>query len=99
MIRWIVTDDQVCFIVRLPIFRTDYQCLAFKAINVVEKREFRDFVLYGRDDVTERDLPHRTKIIELIFKAYEEEHRKLLDGFKVSKLDHCHSSASLMFPN
>jgi hypothetical protein len=80
----------VCF----PIFRTDGLCL--KAINVVEKREFRDFILYGREDVTERDLPHRTKLIELIFKAYEEEHRKLLDGFKVSKLGYCYAVTSLI---
>jgi hypothetical protein len=57
--------------------------LNHKAINVVENKEFREFILYGRDNVTERDLPHRTKLIELIFKAYEDEHRKLLDGFKV----------------
>ncbi|KAH9036032.1 hypothetical protein EDB83DRAFT_2180553, partial [Lactarius deliciosus] len=39
-------------------------------------------ILYGRNNVTERDLPHQTELIELIFKAYEDEHRKLLDGFK-----------------
>ena len=42
--------------------------------------------MYGHDDVSERDLPHWTKLIELVFKAYEDEHRKLLDGFKVSEL-------------
>jgi hypothetical protein len=41
-------------------------------------------MLYGREDVTEHDLPHGTKLIELIFKAYEEERRKSLDDFKVS---------------
>jgi hypothetical protein len=40
--------------------------------------------LYGLDNVTESDLPDQTKLIKLIFKAYEDEHRKLLDGFKVS---------------
>jgi hypothetical protein len=38
-------------------------------------------MLYGCN-VTER--AHRTKSLSN-FKAYEEEHRKLLDGFKVSK--------------
>ena len=57
-------------------------------INVVEGKEFRDFVLYGRDNVTERDLPHRPKLIESIFKAYEEEHRNLLDDFKVREISH-----------
>jgi hypothetical protein len=93
MVRWIVTDDQVCFITCSPIHAAD--CLRCKAINVIESKEFREFVLYGRDNVTERDLPHRTKLIELIFRAYEEEHRKLLDDFKVSKLRHCHALTSL----
>jgi hypothetical protein len=97
MIRWIVTDDQVCFIACFAISRA--YCLWRKAINVVESKEFREFMLYGRDNVTERDLPHRTKLIELIFNAYEEEHRKVLDNFKVSKLGHCHAGASLTFQN
>jgi hypothetical protein len=70
--------------------------LSVQAINVVESAEFREFTLYGRENVTERDLPHRTKLIELIFTAYEEEHRKLLNGFKVSRLDDCKFIASLM---
>ena len=54
-----------------------------QVINVIEKKEFRDFALYGRDNISDCDLPHRTKLIELIFKTYEKEHRKLLDDFKV----------------
>jgi hypothetical protein len=66
MIRWIVTDDQVCFVVYFPVSKAN--CRWCKAINGIESKEFREFILYGRDDVTERDLPHRTKLIELIFK-------------------------------
>jgi hypothetical protein len=55
--------------------------------------------LYGLEDhVTERDLPDRTKLIELIFKAYEEEHQKLLDRFKVNFTNHgCNSIVILIW--
>ena len=53
-----------------------------QAINVVDNPEFRDFVLYGHTKVTDRDLPHRTKLVELIFNSYDEERRKLADDFK-----------------
>ena len=89
MIRWIITDDQVCFAVY---FLAD--CLWYKAINVIESKEFQDFILYGRDNITECDLPHQTNLIGQIFKAYEEEHCKLLDNFKVG---HCYAVMSLYF--
>lgn len=53
-----------------------------QAINVVEHPDFRKFALYGRKELTERDLPHRTKLLELIFKEYEQEHRKQVNHFK-----------------
>jgi hypothetical protein len=53
--------------------------------------------LYGRDNVTESDLPHRTKLIQLIFKAYEDEHRKLLDDFKVSQPSSLFANSLLIF--
>jgi hypothetical protein len=55
--------------------------------------------LYGRDNVTESDLPRRTKLIELIFKAYEDEHRRLLDGFKVSQPSSLFANLPLIFKN
>ena len=70
-------------------------------INVVEGKEFHDFVLYGRDNVTERDLPHRPKLIESIFKVYEEEHRNLLDDFEVREISHvvCSITYNIIFIN
>ncbi len=53
--------------------------------------------MYGHDNITERDLPHRTKLVELIFKAYEDEHRKLLNGFKVSEPGNYFANMSLNF--
>ncbi|KAH9970382.1 hypothetical protein BGW80DRAFT_1135566, partial [Lactifluus volemus] len=38
--------------------------------------------LYGRNNLTERDLPHRTKLIEMIFREYEQEHQKALSKFE-----------------
>lgn len=46
-------------------------------------KEFREFALYGRENVSDRDLPHRTKLVSLIFETYEREHRDLKADFKV----------------
>ncbi|KAF7372508.1 Dimer-Tnp-hAT domain-containing protein [Mycena venus] len=42
-----------------------------QSINVVDCEEFRDFVLFGRDE-TDKDLPHRTTLTDRIFKKYAE---------------------------
>jgi hypothetical protein len=55
-----------------------------QAINVVDNPLFRDWALYGRNNLTEHDLPHRTKLLEMIFEEYENEHRKTLSDFQVS---------------
>ena len=80
-----------------PNSRADY--LWRKAMDVVESKEPREFILCCHDYLTERDLPHQKKLIEFIFKAYEEEHRKLLGDFKVSGSGHCHDFSSLAFLN
>lgn len=48
-----------------------------QSINIVECPEFREFVIYGHCNISEKDLPHRTKLTELIFAAYEQEHQHL----------------------
>jgi len=53
---------------------------------VVENKEFRDFVLYGHEEIDDRDFPHRTKIIQTIFDTYAKEHANLIDDFKVCLL-------------
>ena len=53
---------------------------------MVDNKEFRDFVLYGHEDIDNRDFPHRTKIVQMIFDTYAKEHANLIDDFKVSLL-------------
>lgn len=53
-----------------------------QSVNVVDNPEFRNFVLYGRDDVSDPDLPHRTMLTQLIAAAYTKQHKDLKDGFK-----------------
>jgi hypothetical protein len=82
LIKWVVVDDQVRSVSSFSVrFLTPYQ-----AINVVDCKEFRDFALYGRDDVRDSDLPHRTKLTELVFKTYETEHLKLKSDLDVCVL-------------
>ncbi|KAH9160557.1 hypothetical protein EDB89DRAFT_1804936, partial [Lactarius sanguifluus] len=34
-------------------------------------------IVYGHCNINEKDLPHRTKLTELVFAAYEQEHQHL----------------------
>ena len=52
-------------------------------MSVVDSKEFRDFVLYGRENIEEGDLPHRTQLIQMIFNTYAKEHARLVNDFKV----------------
>ncbi|KIJ58314.1 hypothetical protein HYDPIDRAFT_57222, partial [Hydnomerulius pinastri MD-312] len=38
--------------------------------------------LFGRTDVSDKDLPHRSKLTEMIFKEYIKEHDELKEEFK-----------------
>jgi hypothetical protein len=68
MVNFIVADDQVRFM--LHQYYTTNQ-IAFQSINVVECREFRDLLLLLRQDLGDKDIPHRTKIREAIITAWK----------------------------
>lgn len=55
-----------------------------QSINVVDCPEFRDFVLFGRTDVSDTDLPHRTSLKGHMYEKYKAAHRALLEELKVS---------------
>jgi hypothetical protein len=42
-----------------------------QSLNVVECSEFRQLLLLLREDLQDKDIPHRTKIREAIIKAWE----------------------------
>ena len=48
---------------------------------MVDNSRFRAWALYGRNNV---DLPHRTKLVEMIFREYEQEYQKTLTQFRAS---------------
>ena len=51
-------------------------------------QEFRDFVLFGRTDVSEKDLPHRTALTDMLFRQYGEAHEALKEELKVCYVEH-----------
>lgn len=73
--RWIVSDDQVsvlflrysrCGLMLIHIF--------VQAIRVVDNPYFRELLEYSSfGNLTDDDIPHRTKMTELIFDAYHYE--------------------------
>ncbi|KAF8149539.1 hypothetical protein B0H34DRAFT_190820 [Crassisporium funariophilum] len=48
-----------------------------QAVNVVECPEFRRFALFGRKGLTQKDLPHRTTITNMIYRQYLKDHDAL----------------------
>jgi len=66
LVNFIVADDQVRFF-RKPIFLLTF---VFQSINVVECPEFRKLLLVLREDMNDADIPHRTKVRELIIKTW-----------------------------
>jgi len=61
LINFIVADDQVCYDVYLVV----------QSINVIECRKFCDLLLLLRDNLQDKDIPHCTKLREVIIKAWE----------------------------
>ncbi|KAL1738946.1 ribonuclease H-like domain-containing protein, partial [Schizophyllum fasciatum] len=55
-----------------------------QSINVVDSPEFRDFVFYLKPDMDEADLPHRTRMTELIEERFEKEFNRLKDEIQNS---------------
>ncbi|KAJ3831050.1 hypothetical protein F5878DRAFT_667994 [Lentinula raphanica] len=44
-----------------------------QSLNVVDCQEFRDLLLYIGTELTENDIPHRTKIIDIIFEQFDKQ--------------------------
>lgn len=55
-----------------------------QSVNVVDCPEFRAFVLFGRTDVSEKDLPHRTSLTKKLFDKFDAAHLALIEELKVS---------------
>ncbi|KAF4617427.1 hypothetical protein D9613_006423 [Agrocybe pediades] len=56
-----------------------------QSLNVVECPELRDLLLYLNFDLTDRDIPHRTKLTQLIFESYHREWKKLVSDLQNSE--------------
>lgn len=54
-----------------------------KSLNVVECQELRDLLLYLNTDLSENDIPHRTKLTRVIFDSYHREWSKLVRSLQV----------------
>lgn len=55
-----------------------------QAPNVADSPELRDLLLYiGAELLADADLPHRTKLTELIRKRFKMEYQKIIEELKV----------------
>jgi hypothetical protein len=83
--RWVVVDDQVGYR-----YMSNPDALTpiwfSQSLNVVECQELRDLLLYLNADLSDDDIPHRTKLTQVIFESYNCEWKKLVDELQVSYL-------------
>lgn len=56
----------------------------YQSLNVVECPEFRQLVLFLREDLREEDIPRRDKIRSAIMKAWYAYYKVLKDELQVS---------------
>jgi hypothetical protein len=56
--------------------------LCVQPLNVVENVEFCDLLTYISDHVTDDDVPHRTKMRNLVMRLYHEVHDENLRKFR-----------------
>lgn len=50
----------------------------YQSINVIDCAELRDLLLYLGTELEEKDLPHRTKLTELIRQRFRVEYENLI---------------------
>lgn len=55
-------------------------------MNVVECPELRALLLYLGTKLSDKDIPHRTKLASMIVERYRQEHEKLIADLKVCVL-------------
>jgi hypothetical protein len=53
------------------------------SINVIDCEEFRDFVLFRREDVSDGDFSHRIALMDLFFEQYGDVYAPLVAELKV----------------
>ncbi|GLB37952.1 putative encoded by [Lyophyllum shimeji] len=53
-----------------------------QSINVIDSPELRDLLLYVGTQLDEDDLPHRTKLTQLIYERFQVEFKKLIEELK-----------------
>jgi hypothetical protein len=73
LLNFIVADNQVCS--HLIFLYLQCSCLrvpTLKSLNLVECREFRLLLLLLRNDLKEEMIPHRTKLRDLIIRAWKQ---------------------------
>ncbi|KAF8181346.1 hypothetical protein K438DRAFT_1976073 [Mycena galopus ATCC 62051] len=69
-----------------------------QSINFVESREFRDLLLLLRDTLSHKDIPHRTKLTNLVIDAWVAYYAELKVTLKVGHftLDNASNNGTLM---
>lgn len=83
LMKYIVVDDQVCAVSNI-VLKADYLTQAYR---IVDNPFFRELLMYsswGR--LEEKDIPHRTKMRDLILNAYHVEYEALKTELKVKAL-------------
>lgn len=81
--RWIVVDDQVSY--KYTSDSEALTCIWFlQSLNIVESWEIHDLLLYLNTNLSNDDIPHCTKLTQIIFESCNCEWKKVVDELQVS---------------
>jgi len=79
LLEFIMVDDQVCL--HLLLFSHSlclfFLLLNYKSLNIVECPEFRHLLLLLRSNLMDTQIPHQTKLHELLLQAWAQHFKNL----------------------
>lgn len=81
--KWIAVDDQASVLVHIFIAKTYGY---FQSLDVVDCPELRDLLLFIGTELDDKDIPHRTKLSEIITTQFKAEYAKMVLEIQVCYL-------------
>jgi hypothetical protein len=86
LVRFITANDQVRLgltLLELEFFDSIIINLSIQSINVVENRQFRELLTLFRNDYSDDDMPHRTRIRQAIMETWQKSFKQLKSDLAV----------------
>jgi len=80
LVHWVSVDDQVC---EKSVNYWQYFYHGSQSINVVDCPKLQDLLLFIGAELHEKDIPHCTKLVQLITERFQIEYKQILEELEV----------------